>query len=175
MFSSLIFYYHYFLLMINALILPHHILILGDSEAGISSHYISHVQQPNETISFEYKVGSIIEYWFGNIDQALNKHPDIDTIIIFLGTNNINRKYLDLSPILKKTNKYNCIWISPAKVKGYTWQSTKDLEDNITKNSTCHFFNSEKLDLTLYDGYHPTIPSMKFWLENIWEFKNETY
>jgi hypothetical protein len=151
------------------------ILVIGDSEAVAVSHFFSSVQQQREVVDKEAKGGTSIQQWFGDrLDTALAKHKDSDTIVIFLGTNNIGRSTeLDTSPLLNKIKDKKCIWVGPPAVNGHKWKFNQLLRDNVLKNSNCKYLNSEDLKLKLPDGYHPDGQSCILWLQEVWKIKNE--
>ena len=161
--------------MFFALFYQEKTLIIGDSEAAHVCHFTSYVQQRNEVISCEFKGGTTIQNWFGKrLDDALDKHPDADTVVIFLGTNNIGRKTtLDVSPLTDRLKGKKCIWVGPPAVNGYKWKFNQLLRDNVLKVSNCKYFNSEDVRLHLPDGYHPDGASNILWLQEVWKFKNE--
>ena len=151
------------------------ILVVGDSEAAHVSHFYEYVRTYREDISSEFKGGTNIQQWQdGLMDAALAKHPDVDTVVIFLGTNNIGRKTeLDVSAILGKIKGKKCIWVGPPAVRGKKWLFNKLLRDNVLKVSKCFYLNSEEIKLTLPDEWHPAPQSSILWLREVWSLKNE--
>ena len=171
MFASLIKSIAFFL----SLLYQEKILVVGDSEAAHVSHFYSYVRTYREEISSEFKGGTNIQQWQdGLMDAALAKHKDIDTIVIFLGTNNIGRKTeLDVAPLLDKIKGKKCIWVGPPAVQGKKWLFNKLLRDSVIKSSNCKYLNSEDLKLHLPDEWHPAPESSILWLNEVWSLKNE--
>ena len=174
----LIHMFHQFIHFFSAffsLFYQHTTLVIGDSEVAYTHPHFSAVQESNETIVKEFKGGTVIQQWFGDrLDTALNKHPNAETIIIFLGTNNAGRKDdLDITPILSKIKDKKCIWVGPVAVNGQRWNFNKLLQANVLKNSNCKYVNSEELGLKLLDGYHPDQESAIRWLKEVWAIKSE--
>lgn len=155
------------------------ILIVGDSEAVFVSHYLKEVKKPTETIYVNAKSGTGIQYWSGDkFKNVLSEHPNIDVVIIFLGTNNIafysrDKKLPDTNNILEniKSNNINCIWVGPPKVYG-----SKHLINEPLKNAVepiCTYLSSEDLDIPLIDNVHPTPDGSIKWLKEVWKIKDD--
>lgn len=148
-------------------------LVVGDSEAGFASRRFKEVKLSNETIHLEAKGGTTIQYWTnGAFHKALAAHPQTDTVIIFLGTNNVWSAVLpEVSPILNEIKNKNikCIWVGPTAVHGKKWKINQLLK--VAVSETCTYIDTETLDIPLEDGIHPTWGGILKWLKIIWATK----
>lgn len=162
-------------------IVPKHqnILLIGDSEVTYVAWQINKIQQPNETLFIDSKPGTTIGWWnYKVFYNEMSKYPNIDIVIVFLGTNNFNFTYLQpYQNILDVINarKVKCIWVGPTNVNvtvnGY---KNQHIIGGLIKNAvsdTCTYVDTEKLDIQLADGVHPTAQGSIKWLTEIWKVK----
>lgn len=162
--------------LILAAAIPSHekILLIGDSEVVYSQIYFnqSQVKEPGETVFFDAWPGRTIGYMNYIFVREMNKFPDLDTVIIFLGTNNFNFTFLQpYNQILDEVKRRNlrCIWIGPTKVNGQH-HAINDLIHKAVE-PTCKYFDTEAADIQLVDGVHPTRTGAIKWLNLIWAMK----
>ena len=152
---------------------PHdNILVIGDSLACGSKWRANEVKKDNESLQWDCKVGSPIEFWSKNgaAKRALDAHPKTDSVIIFLGTNNYtNVKLPDVEPLLKEVRDRNlrCTWVGPTAVRGKKTALNPLLKAAVEK--TCKYVDAE--DIPLGDGIHPTMDGWLTLLTKIWKVK----
>lgn len=159
---------------------PRHqnILLIGDSEVMYINWYFKPMRKPNETVYFDSKPGTTIGWWNGGVfHREMSKYPNLDMVIVFLGTNNFNFTFLQphqniLDEI--KARNIKCIWVGPTDVRmrGYknphiTGQLIKDAVDGL-----CTYVDTESLSIPLADGVHPTQDGAVKWLTEIWDVKD---
>lgn len=139
--------------------------IVGDSEAGATyNHLTKHL---NDT-TINYEVSSRIEKWAKWKMKSLIPNKKIDAVIIFLGANNYyDNKLPDINGILDVVSSLNaqCYWVGPPKIKNKKWKLNNSLI-NLLENK-CHYINTQKIDIQLIDGIHPTSYGAKVWSEFI--------
>lgn len=150
-----------------------HTLILGDSLACGSRAYVKNTKNTNEKVSWACKGSTRVEYWAGKrIQVALKAHPQTDTVIVFLGTNNyLDKKTPPVGPILEALTDQSvrCIWVGPTAVK----KQKRVINDLLKKavEKRCIFVSTYDLNIVLPDGIHPGKKGYKIWLKAIWEAK----
>jgi len=156
-------------------IVPKHqnILIIGDSEVQYADWFFKPFKNPNETVFFDSKPGTGIGWWNAGIfHREMNKFPNVDIVIIFLGTNNVNFKYLEpYQNILDEVKARNvkCIWVGPTAVYNKQHVINSLIRDAVS--GTCTYVDTEALDIPLVDKVHPTQPGAIKWLTEIWKVK----
>jgi hypothetical protein len=133
------------------------ILVMGDSEAGSVYFALSGAKKKDESLgqtaarlagathngeslAFEYKGGTPIDYWSkqGHGKEAIDKHPEAGTVIIFLGTNDYwKRETPDVEPLLKEVRAagLKCIWAGNTSVNGRKWSLNTKLKAVVEKDS----------------------------------------
>lgn len=151
------------------------ILIIGDSQARYAKWQIKKIQRPNETIFIDDKGGTTILWWNNkHFREEMAKFPNIDVVVIFLGTNNFNFTFLqphqDILDVLHE-RKLKCIWAGPTKVNGQKHIINKLIKDAVS--GTCSYVDAEELNIPLADGVHPTPDGTVKWLQEIWKVKDE--
>jgi hypothetical protein len=149
------------------------ILLIGDSQVQYADWFFKPFRKTNETVFFDSKPGTTIGWWsFGIFHREMSKYPNIDVVIVFLGTNNFNFKYLQpYQSILDeiKVRKVKCIWVGPTAVYGKKHVINSLIKDAVS--GTCTYVDTEELDIPLVDGVHPTQPGAVKWLTEIWKVK----
>ena len=156
-------------------VVPQHqnILLIGDSEVQYADWFFKPLRKPNETVFFDSKPGTTIGWWnFGIFHREMSKYPNVDVVIVFLGTNNFNFKYLQpYQSILDeiKARKVKCIWVGPTAVYGKKHVINSLIKEAVS--GTCTYVDTEELDIPLVDGVHPTQPGAVKWLTEIWKVK----
>ena len=155
---------------------PENILLIGDSEVLYEHYYFdqANVKLPNETIFFNSKPGTTILTWNNIFVSEMNRFPNVDTVIIYLGTNNQNFKFLQPHQnILDEVKRRNlkCIWVGNTKVYN-RHHMINDLVHQAVE-PTCTYFDTEKADIELIDGVHPTKSGSIKWLQMVWRMKND--
>lgn len=153
------------------------ILLIGDSEVLYASGQVKKVRQPNETVFIDSKPGTTIGWWNDGIfHREMSKYPNLDVVIVFLGTNNFNFNYLQPHQnILDEIKSHNvkCIWVGPTDVRmrGYkNLHITGRLIRNVV-DGLCTYVDTESLSIPLVDGVHPTPEGTVKWLTEIWSVK----
>lgn len=153
---------------------PIYTLVIGDSEAGACSMRVDEVKLPNERVSVDYKISTTIQYWSGgNFRRALESHPIVDNVVIFLGTNDYFSKSLpDIKPILDlmRERGLKCVWVGPTAVHDRRWPIDDLLREAV--RPTCEYVDTMDHDIPLRDGVHPTWSGTLKWLRVIWAVKN---
>lgn len=154
------------------------ILVIGDSEACAVNLYIRKTVkaineaagQPLDTVDVDCKGGTVVQYWGdqGHFREALRKHPNPDTVIIFLGTNHYwqgTRPPVEsiLDQIQAPTS---CVWVGNTAVKGKRWKINNILREAV--QPTCSYFDTEATGIELPDGVHPSGAGAIKWLKAIW-------
>lgn len=157
------------------------VLIVGDSQACavgmIAKETVKNLNtaenRPLDKIKVECKVGSVIQYWGeqGHLQLALQKHKNLDVVVVFLGTNHYwqtSGRLPNVEPILNQIQSANakCVWVGNTTVKGKNWPVNKMLSDAVS--SRCTYFDTEKANITLVDGIHPSRSGSIKWLQLIW-------
>lgn len=150
------------------------ILIIGDSQARYAKWQIKKIQRPNETIFVDDKGGTTILWWNNkHFREEMAKYPNVDVVVIFLGTNNFNFTFLqphqDILDVLHE-RRLKCIWAGPTKVDGRKHVINKLIKDAVS--GTCSYVDTEELDIPLADGVHPTPQGTIKWLQEIWKVKD---
>lgn len=150
---------------------PRRVLVVGDSEACAVAAYVSAAARDHGDVAFvECKASTTIQYWSTDrLIAALDSHPNIDSVIVFLGTNH----YLDrVAPPVKhildviEARRLKCVWVGNTAVGGRSHRINDLLHDAVTP--VCRYFDAEAFDLKLYDGVHPTRGSAERWIKGIW-------
>lgn len=155
------------------------ILIIGDSEACAVKPYaysefkkqdVLH-QMPVDTVDVECKGGTTVPYWGaqGHLKEALQKHPNPDTVIVFLGTNHYGQnKAPDVSVVLDgiENSGAQCVWVGNTAVDGKRWKINKLIHDAVTPR--CKYFDTEAADIPLADNAHPSVQGAIKWLRLVW-------
>lgn len=148
---------------------PMNLLIVGDSAAcaiGSIARSVTKNMDSVASVDVQCKVGSRIEEWSGRrFEYALLMHPKADTVLVFLGGNNVGQKQApDVSKILASVEAHDlrCTWAGPAAVHGRRWKLNEQLKASITHG--CGYFESENVDMKLVDGLHPDKEGAKKWL-----------
>ena len=159
-------------------ILPKKILLIGDSQVRYLSWYMDRagVKQPNETVFFDSKPGTTILTWNNIFVREMSKYPNIDEVLIFLGTNNFNFGFLqDHQNILNEIKRRNvkCLWIGPTNVRMNGFKNLHMIGPLIKKavEPVCKFFDTEAAGIELADGIHPSLDGAVKWLRDIWKVK----
>ena len=69
---------------------PERILLIGDSQVFYASNYLPRttIKRSSETVFFDSKPGTTIGYWNNIFASEMTRYPRMDTVLIFLGTNN---------------------------------------------------------------------------------------
>lgn len=167
---------------VDRCVLPAHqnILLIGDSQVRFLSWYWgrANVQRPNETVWFDSKPGTTILTWNHIFIREMKKYPDVDVVLIFLGTNNFNFPFLqEHQNILNEVQrrKIMCLWIGPSNVR---WPGIRNLHMTgpslkAAVSPTCTYFDTEAADIELVDGIHPSLIGAKKWLQLIWQEKDK--
>jgi hypothetical protein len=154
-------------------------MIIGDSEACAVGNYAQEVansvddgiNMPHSVIEIDCKGSTTVQYWGsgGNFRAALEKHPRVDTVVIFLGTNH----YMSVvtpptKPILDivKERNISCVWVGNVAVNGRHWRVNDMLRKAV--EPTCTYFDSEVAAISLADGVHPTKAGAVKWLQRVW-------
>ena len=165
------------------------ILVIGDSEAGSISFALQGAKKKGESsgetaarmagspyqgenVAFEFKGGTPIDYWSkqGHGKEALDKHPETDTVFVFLGTNDFYKQAApDVEPLLKEIRDRNikCVWAGNTSVHNKKWAINKKLKEAV--EADCSYVDSESIQLG--DGVHPTFQGVVQWLKLIWSVK----
>ncbi len=118
--------------------------IIGDSHAcGVKPY------APVGT-TVDCQVGSTTAQWVKKIDSVGIKPGD--DVLIFLGTNDWWGKP-DAKPLLAKLKGTNCVWVGPTLVRGKDG-AAETLKKQFSKDETCRYLDSRKLNLKLIDGIH---------------------
>jgi lysophospholipase L1-like esterase len=162
--------------------LPRHVLIVGDSEAGRVSWVVQDVKNTDDTILVDAKGGTSTTYWGAShaarLQQSFTKMPNADTIVIFLGTNDVWRKSLQgclddemevaTQNMLDSIQKHgiSCVWVGPTNVHGQKWPINDALENKVSP--VCSYFNTEAVKIPLEDGVHPNKDEARKWLGMVW-------
>jgi len=155
---------------------PESILLIGDSEVMFSHFYFdeANVKQSNETVFFDSKPGTTILTWNNIFVSEMKRFPVVDTVIIYLGTNNQNFSWLQPHQnILNEIKRRNlkCIWVGNTKVYN-RHHMINDLVHQAVE-PTCTYFDTEKADIELADQVHPTKAGAIKWLKMIWALKEK--
>lgn len=156
-----------------------HVLIIGDSEAcavgwvvkGTVKKINEEAQQPYDRVDVVCKGGTMVQYWGrqGNFRAALSKHPNPDTVLVFLGTNHYHQQTTpEVGPILDVVKEYgfNCVWVGNTAVKGGRYKINKLLREAV--QPTCSYFDTEAAGIPLADGIHPNGAGAAKWIRAIW-------
>jgi hypothetical protein len=148
-----------------------HILIVGDSEACRVGWFVNKVKLPTDDVSVECKESTQVKWWAdGRFAEALNRHPDTDAVLIFLGTNNFHDQAPpDVAPIINVVENKGiaCIWVGNVAVRGKTWP-INGLLHGVVSPTRCSYFDTEAAGITLDDGIHPGQSASVKWLKAIW-------
>ena len=163
--------------VIDAAPAPQRILLIGDSQVRYLSWYFerAQVKQPNETVLFDSHPGYTILAMNRIFVAEMNKYPNIDEVIIFLGTNNHNFNFLQpLDNILNevKRRQVKCLWVGGTEV----YHHHHPVINNLIKNAVqpiCSFFDTEAKEISLLDEVHPDLEGGKKWLREIWKVKDK--
>jgi len=156
------------------------VLITGDSEACRVGFYARETiaklnaenHEPADIIHIDCKGGTVVDYWgkYGNLKRALDKYPDTDDVVIFLGTNHYwnQRDTPDVQPIIDQvtTHALDCTWVGNTAVHGKKWNINNLLRVAVTP--TCRYFDTEAADIPLDDGVHPGRAGAVKWLQLVW-------
>lgn len=156
---------------------PRHILIVGDSEACAVAPYAQKVADevdkengwPKDKVDVDCKGGTVVQYWGagGHLKLALQRHPNPDDVLVFLGTNHYWQKAAPptatVTDLLKGTN---CVWVGNTAVKGHKWPINQLIRDSVTPQ--CTYFDTEAADIPLWDGVHPDRTGAVKWLRLVW-------
>lgn len=147
---------------------PDNIAVIGDSLACGSKWRIGEVSKTNETVTWDCKVGSSIEYWNGGkAREALEARKGATSVIIFLGTNNYSSSNVpDTSNVLKEVQDrgLRCTWVGPTAVNGKKPAINEKLRKAV--EGTCTYVDAT--DIPLGDGIHPTWDGWLRLLKIIW-------
>jgi len=156
-----------------------HVLIVGDSEAcavgmqvqGFVKGRSERDGHPVDIVDVVCKTGSPIQYWAADhrFTHVLVEHPSTDVVMIFLGTNNHESVELPpVQPILDAVRESGakCLWVGNTKVRGYHWRINELLRGAV--GPTCEYNDTEKADIPLADGVHPTRQGVLSWLQSLW-------
>lgn len=168
----------------------HNILLIGDSEVRYVGWHVKSVQQPNESIFVDSKPGTNIIQWnngmwwnghFFNFKSEMAKYPNVDIVIIFLGTNNFNWRFLQPHQNILdevKRRHIKCIWVGPTNVDARVFHNPRITNPHIVNkllkqdvSSVCTYVDTEQLGIPLVDGVHPTAAGAVKWLQAIWQVK----
>ncbi len=152
-------------------------LLIGDSQVGCVNSRMNEFKTKfniDENIFVDYKIGSTIQFWETNekFHKTLLQYPLIDTVIIFLGTNNFwQTTKPNVDSILNEieSKKLNCIWVGPTKVHDKKLAINQLLKNVVSP--TCSYVDTEQFFIPLSDGIHPTYQGIFKWLRVIWEKK----
>ena len=156
-----------------------HILIIGDSEACAigavvkkeAARITDSRNEPRDQISVVCKAGTRVEYWSsGKFSAALQRHPDVDTVLVFLGTNHYgSRRVPNVVPILDEVDnrQLTCIWSGNTAVHGKSWPMNEILKTAVSPD--CDYFDTESLKIDLADGIHPTTQGAVAWVDALWD------
>lgn len=143
------------------------VLLIGDSEAGAVSPYVSSVLRPGETISVSSVVGSRIQAWSNGQLAAAVAQAQPDVVAVFLGTNDYwATSSPNLAPIFAQLPA-RAIWVGPTAVQGRAWPISTWIQ-NACASRGVPFVNTEALGIPLRDGIHPTAAGAVKWLQAIW-------
>ena len=157
---------------------PRHVLIVGDSEACRVGFWVKEVvkqinaeqQRPADQINIECKDSTRVQYWDDRIKEALDRHPDTDTLLVFLGTNHYyNVQTPPVGPILEEVKErgLNCVWVGNTAVNGKRWKINELLDQAV--RPTCDYFDTEAANIPLLDGVHPDHDGAVKWIKEIWK------
>lgn len=150
------------------------ILLIGDSEVQYAYWFFKPFKNLNETVFFDSKPGTGIGWWnAGMFHKEIDKYPNVDIVIIFLGTNNVNLKYFQpYQNILDeiKVRNVKCIWVGPTAVYNKKHHMNQLIKQAVEQ--TCTYVDTELLDIPLVDGVHPTSEGAVKWLTEIWKVKS---
>lgn len=149
------------------------ILVIGDSLACGSKLRMGEVLRKNESADWECKVGTTIEFWnAGRAKNALDRHQNATSVIIFLGTNNYYQTSAPaVSNILKEINDRNlkCVWVGNTAVRGKKWPINASLKASV--QPTCTYIDAENAGINLPDAIHPSWDSWLILLKMIWSVR----
>lgn len=165
------------------------ILVIGDSEAGSIQFALANAKKKGESsaeaaarlsgnayegesLAFEYKSGTSIEYWSrgGHGHEAIAKHPEAGTVFIFLGTNDYYKRDVpDVEPLLQEVRAagLKCVWAGNTAVYDKKWPLNAKLRAAVEKD--CTYVDSEGVELG--DKVHPTFRGVVQWLKLVWNAK----
>ena len=150
-------------------------LLIGDSQVLYAGYYFgkSNVKHDNETVLFDSKPGTTILTWNNIFVREMNKFPHVDTVVIFLSTNNHNFNFVQphdniLNEI--KHRQVRCIWVGGTNVYGKRWPIYAMVKAAV--EPTCTYFDTENAGIELADGVHPSKDGMIKWLTLIWQVKD---
>lgn len=150
------------------------ILIIGDSEAMFAGFKVKNIQQPNETVYVDGKPSTTIGQWNnGMFRKEMDKYFDLDVVVIFLGTNNVELHEMPpYQNILNevKVRQLKCVWVGPPKVYNRHHQMNDLIKEAVS--DTCIFIDTEALGIELVDNVHPTPTGTIKWLNEIWRVKD---
>lgn len=157
---------------------PQRILLIGDSQVRYLSWYFdrAEVKQPNETVLFDSHPGYTILAMNRIFVAEMNKYPNLDEVIIFLGTNNFNFNFIqDHQNILDeiKRRHIKCVWAGPTDVRMKGFKNLHIIGPLIKHSveEVCTYFDTEAFNISLLDGIHPDLEGGKKWLREIWKIK----
>jgi len=163
-------------------VVPRHVLIIGDSEAcavGLVAKEVSKeiselTQRAPDVVNTTCKGGTTIQYWSSlpRINAVLDQYPKTDAVFVFLGTNHFWQKSVPSTKnILKQIENRGqmCVWAGNVAVKGKKWPINALLKKEVTSGHVCSYFDSEEAGIELWDGYHPNKNNAKKWLKAVWE------
>jgi hypothetical protein len=146
-----------------------HALIIGDSEACAVYPY---ARTMGDQVSVECTKSTRVEWWAeGRFQQALDKHPDADTVVVFLGTNDYyDTRAPDVKPILDAVSNRHlaCVWAGNTPVHGRKhWPINEMLRAAVVP--TCSYFDTEAAGIQLLpDEVHPTPEGAAKWIRKVW-------
>jgi hypothetical protein len=148
-----------------------HVLVVGDSEACRVGWSVNAAKLPDDDVSVECKVSTRVRDWAqgGLLVAALEKHPETDTVVVFLGTNDCyDQTVPDVQPILHLVTEQgvSCVWVGNVAVRGRRWPVNGMLHAAVTP--TCQYFDTEAANIPLADGIHPTWRGAITWLRKVW-------
>lgn len=156
-----------------------HVLIVGDSEAcavrPLAQRIFNEEAQkklvPTDSVSVECKGGTTVQYWGvqGHLKEALQKHPNPDVVIVFLGTNHYGQnKAPDPTIVLDgiENSGAQCVWVGNTAVDGRRWRINSLIRDAVTPR--CTYFDTEAAGIPLADNAHPTPQGAIKWLRLVW-------
>lgn len=148
---------------------PKRVLLVGDSEVGHVKLRLPDVRTTEE-VALDYRGGTSIEQWSagGMFKKAMERQKKTpDTIVVFLGTNDVWRKEVpDLKPLFDAMPASSkCVWAGPVAGAGKKWPFTPKLKAAVT--TRCTWVDSE--DIPLADGWHPGWDAALLWLRRVWK------
>lgn len=161
------------------------ILIVGDSEAcavqllndlpKLVASINRSQERPVDSVSVECKSGTTVQHWgSGPLREALNKHPNPDVVIVFLGTNHYSQRTLPpVSSVLDELGPAQCVWVGNTAVHGRNWPINSLLRQAVQPR--CTYFDTEAAQIELADGVHPTVKGAEKWIRGVWRVVPSVY